>query len=195
LNLGLSSDQLNDPTKSFSFQSNAFLDMRMDPSGTLTAFEVVNQYSEAKLADVIYQFGEERKSRQIAKRMVEKRRSQVLKTTQDIVDIVIEIFGTRRGKIHPATKTFQALRIEVNQELENLKVGLSKSISHVRSGGRIGVISFHSLEDRIVKQQFLEWKKSGIVQWLTQHVIVASRDEQKENPRSRSAKLRVIKKI
>jgi len=194
LDLGISSDQLAADNRGFSFQSNAFLDMRMDQEQGLTAFEVVNSYREEDLANVLFQFGEERKSRVIARNIIAKRKVKPIQTTNELVDIITSVLP-RRGKIHPATRTFQALRIEVNQELKSLSVGLQQAMNCLAKNGRLAVISFHSLEDRIVKQQFRQWSEENKAEILTKKPICASDEEQAENPRSRSAKLRAVKKV
>ena len=162
------------------------LDMRMDRTNALTAAEVVNTYSEKEIADILYTFGEERRSRPIARSIV---RSRPLSRTTDLVRAIERVAGgPRRGHIHPATRTFQALRIHVNDELSNLEKFIDSSMGIVRSGGRIVVITFHSLEDRIVKQKFRAPAVPGRV--LTKKVIVATDEEVRANPRARSAKLR-----
>ena len=160
--------------------------MRMDRSQDLDAAEVVNTYSEKEIADILYQFGEERRSRPIAKSIV---RSRPLSSTADLVGAVERVLGTPRfGQIHPATRTFQALRIFVNDELGSLEKFLDGAMTVVRPGGRVVVIAFHSLEDRIVKNKF----RASIVPGkpLTKKVVIASVEERRRNPRSRSAKLR-----
>lgn len=184
--IGISSMMVDDASRGFSFMREGPLDMRMDRNNPLTAAEVVNTYSEKDIADILYKFGEERRSRPIARSIV---RSRPLRTTTDLTRAIARIAGSpRRGQIHPATRTFQALRIYVNDELNSLEKFLDSSMSVVRSGGRIVVISFHSLEDRIVKQKFRAPSVSGQV--LTKKVVVAGQEEVDANPRSRSAKLR-----
>ena len=162
------------------------LDMRMDRTNPLTAGEVVNTYSEKETADILYTFGEERRSRPIARSIV---RSRPLSRTTDLVRAIERVAGgPRRGHIHPATRTFQALRIHVNDELSNLEKFLDSSMGVLRSGGRVVVITFHSLEDRIVKQKFRAPAAPGRA--LTKKVVVASDEEVRANPRARSAKLR-----
>jgi len=162
------------------------LDMRMDRNQSLTAADVVNTLSEKEIADIIYTFGEERRSRPIARSIV---RSRPLRSTTDLVHAVERVSGAaRHGRIHPATRTFQALRIYVNDELNSLEEFIDSSTAVVRSGGRVVVITFHSLEDRIVKQKFREPGVPGRI--LTKKVVTASDEEVRRNPRARSAKLR-----
>jgi 16S rRNA (cytosine1402-N4)-methyltransferase len=161
--------------------------------GATTAWHVVNDWSEESLADVLYGFGGEHAARKIARAIVEAREVHPIETTTELADIVINVLG-RRGKIHPATKTFQAIRMAVNDELGALTEVLGKALPLLRPGGRIAVITFHSLEDRIVKRIFLEWEKTGHGKRVNKHVIVPDREEILSNPRSRSAKLRVFEK-
>lgn len=181
LDIGFSSDQL-ESGRGFSFQKDEPLDMRMGNSGP-TAADILNSWDEHAIELILRGFGEENRSRQIAKEIVERRKLQPFKTTFDLVEVV----GRRTGKIHPATKTFQALRIATNQELTSLEKGLEAGWKILKPGGRMAVISFHSLEDRIVKRFFREKGEK-------RKPIVPSEEEMKENPRSRSAKLRIIKK-
>jgi len=184
--LGISSMMVDDPSRGFSFMHEGPLDMRMDRSQALTAAEVVNTYSEKEIADIIYTFGEERRSRRIARSIV---RSRPLQRTTDLVRSVERVAGgARYGQIHPATRTFQALRIYVNDELRSLEDFIDSSMAVVRSGGRVVVIAFHSLEDRIVKQRFRMSAVPGRV--LTKKIVSANDDEVRRNPRARSAKLR-----
>lgn len=192
LDLGFSSTQLEDE-RGMSFQKDEPLDMRYDRTGDgMTAADVVNGLAEQELADMIYRYGEERMSRRIAKRIVEERKRSKITTTRALADIVARAVGKgyEKGRIHPATRVFQALRIYVNRELENLEGLLDDSEKIVRPGGRIAIISFHSLEDRIVKTRFKEMEKAGKGRILTKKPIVATEEEIKQNPRSRSAKLR-----
>jgi len=205
LDVGISSDQLQDGSRGFSFQEKGPLDMRMNTELAETAEELIARLSEKELADVLFQFGEERRSRRIAKAMKEKSRSGKLKTTEDLAQVVCDaVLGPRRTskskpsskrfRIHPATKTFQALRIAVNDELGALKEGLSQGWNHLGSGGRLGVISFHSLEDRIVKRQMREWKDNGEGTLIFKKPVIPTREEIIRNPRARSAKLRCVEK-
>ena len=184
--IGISSMMVDDPSRGFSFMREGPLDMRMDRTTPLTAADVVNTYTEKEIADILYQFGEERRSRPIARSIVRARPHAV---TTDLVHAIERVAGTpRHGQIHPATRTFQALRIYVNDELNSLEKFLDSSMNIVRSGGRIVVITFHSLEDRIVKQKFRAPSVPGRV--LTKKVVVPSSEEMNRNRRARSAKLR-----
>ncbi len=202
--LGLSSDQLENSGRGFSFMKDEPLLMQMknsgeeNPSGEdLTAMDIVNTWNEKSLADIIYGYGEERYSRRIAKGIVEGREKRKIETTFDLVKIISGSVPAiyRKGRLHPATKTFQALRIAVNDELRVLKDGLEKGFSVLKMGGRMAVISFHSLEDRIVKRFYKELEKEGKVKLINKKIILASEEELKNNPRSRSAKLRILEKI
>lgn len=184
--LGVSSPQLDFAERGFSFRHTAPLDMRMDRSQRTTAAEIVNHWKEVSLADLIYEYGEERLSRRIAKKIVQQRPFQT--TTELAEAIASTVPGKyRHGRIHPATRTFQALRIEVNQELKSLEKFIAQAPNWLKPGGKIGIISFHSLEDRIVKHCF---RGSELLEVITKKPITADRDEQRANPRSRSAKLR-----
>ena len=197
LDVGVSSMQLDEAERGFSFQQSGPLDMRMDPSAGLTAADVVNELPEDELADIIYRYGEERLSRRIARRIVEARTRGPITTTEELARIVLgaQPGGGKWQRIHPATRTFQALRIYVNGELESLEKFCGRIVDRLNEGGRVGVISFHSLEDRIVKQVFKEEARGGRVEVLTRKPIEATPEEQGENPRSRSAKLRVARKL
>ena len=184
--LGVSSPQLDIAERGFSFRNTAPLDMRMDRSQRTTAAEIVNHWKEVSLANLIYEYGEERLSRRIAKKIVRQRPFQT--TTELAEAIASTVPGKyRHGRIHPATRTFQALRIEVNQELKSLEKFIDRVPNWLKPGGKIGIISFHSLEDRIVKHRF---RGSELLDVITKKPITAQPDEQRENPRSRSAKLR-----
>jgi 16S rRNA (cytosine1402-N4)-methyltransferase len=193
--LGMSSLQLSDPERGFSFQADAPLDMRMDPTSGMTAEQVVNQLDEERLADLIYEFGEERRSRRIARAIV---RSRPIRSTRQLAEIV-SVAGRpmKPERIHPATRTFQALRIFVNRELEDLRELLSQSGAPrvLKPGGRLVIISFHSLEDRIVKDAFREGAHGGLYRPLTKKPVTADEAEVGQNPRSRSAKLRAVEKL
>ena len=172
--------------------------MKKEPSATdLIARDMVNTWDENIIADIIYGFGEEKYSRKIAKMIVEARKEKEIETTFDLVKIIEEAVGKNyRGmKIHPSTRTFQALRIATNSELSNLEQVIEKGFEHLSVGGRMAIISFHSLEDRMVKQAFVKLKEKGIANVLTKKPIIPSEDEIKTNPRSRSSKLRLIEKI
>lgn len=197
LDLGISSVQLEDSERGFSFKRDEPLLMTMEKNRTeLTAEDIVNTWSEESIANVLYGYGEERFARRIARAIVLKRKNSPIKTTFDLVTVVVESLpkAVRNGKIHPATKTFQALRIAVNDELGTLERGIQEGWSVLKSGGRMLVITFHSLEDRIVKNMFREFSKEGVGTLLTKKPIVPQREECIENPRARSAKLRVIEK-
>jgi len=198
--LGLSSDQLEVSGRGFSFLKNEPLIMTMKENPTsadVTAGDVVNTWSEKSLADIIYGYGEEKYSRKIAKGIVEAREKKKIETTFDLVKIIEDVVPAvyKRGRLHFATRTFQAIRIAVNDELGALAEGLEKGFKFLKNGGRISVISFHSLEDRIVKRFFKEMAMKGEARLVNKKVILASADEIKNNPRSRSAKLRILEKI
>ncbi|MFA5966935.1 MAG: 16S rRNA (cytosine(1402)-N(4))-methyltransferase RsmH [Patescibacteria group bacterium] len=192
--LGLSSRELAG-TRGFSFLRDAPLDMRFDPDAPVTAADIVNSYPKDKLANLIYEFGEERASRRIAEAIFSARHRHKITTTEQLAAIVAEAKGGRHGRIHPATQTFQALRIAVNDELGLLRTTLPVAIQLLNPGGRLAVISYHSLEDRIVKNIFRDAAKTGVVQLITKKPISPTRAEILQNPRARSAKLRVISKI
>lgn len=193
--LGVSSMQLDDAGRGFSFQADGPLDMRMNPHAGLSADQVVNQFGESDLADLIYEFGEERRSRRIARAIV---RARPIKSTAHLAQVVSAAarpMNPPKGKgIHPATRTFQAIRIYVNRELEDLRALLEAAPRVVKPGGRLVVISFHSLEDRMVKDALREGARSGIWEPLTRKPVIASEAETAVNPRARSAKLRVAER-
>lgn len=192
IDCGVSSMQLDEPSRGFSFQHDAPLDMRMDQKSSLTAYDLVHQKSEKELADILYLYADERRSRRIAKSIVAFRRKNRLNTTQDLVDAVIDALGPHRGKIHPATKTFQAIRIAVNDELGELEQTISLLLENLQPGARIVIITFHSIEDRIVKYLFRDAYQAKKVIRLTKKPFQATREESKINPRSRSAKVRGV---
>jgi len=197
--LGLSSDQLENSGRGFSFMKNEplLMTMKENPSPEdVTAYDVVNTWSEQSLVDIIYGFGEEKYRGRIAKGIVETRAKAEIKTTFDLVKIIGESVPAvyKRGKLHFATRTFQALRIAVNDELGALKIGLEKGFEALKVGGRMSVISFHSLEDRIVKKFYKEREKEGKAKLINKKPITAGEEEIKNNPRSRSAKLRILEK-
>ena len=200
LDIGLSNRQLADSKRGFSFMKDEPLLMTFDPDpkeGELTAEEIINTWDEENIADIIYGYGGERFARRIAKNIISARREKKITGTTELVEIIeksIPRFATR-SKIHPATKTFQALRITVNDELRALKEGISKGLNILDKGGRMAIISFHSGEDRIVKQMFREYQSEGFVEILTKKPIAPSSEELEANPKARSAKLRIIKKI
>ena len=197
--LGVSSAQLEEPTRGFSFQGDSPLDMRMDQSMSGTAADLINRWPEAQLADTIFQFGEERFSRRIARAIVHARERHPLATTKELVSVIEGAVPAnyRHGRIHCATRTFQAFRIAVNQELDCLEPALRDAVDALSPGGRLCVISFHSLEDRIVKHTFraLSGKNSPTLMVLTKKPQVPTREESDRNPRSRSAKLRVAQRV
>ncbi|KKD36274.1 16S rRNA (cytosine(1402)-N(4))-methyltransferase RsmH [Limnoraphis robusta] len=189
--LGVNSYQLDTPTRGFSFRHSAPLDMRMNQQQLLSAADIINTYDEVELADIFFDYGEERLSRRIARKIVQQR---PFETTTQLADVIASCYPpkSRYGRIHPATRVFQALRIAVNQELTALETFLSKAPQWLKLGGRIGVISFHSLEDRRVKQSF---KSDSHLQVLTKKPIQPLADEIADNPRARSAKLRLAERI
>lgn len=195
LDLGFSSDELLDPTLGLSFQTNGPLDMRLGGDGA-TAADIVNGSTEDELVEIIRDFGEERFARPIAHAIVKERRRSRFETTFDLVRVVTDAVprGYERGRINPATRTFQALRIAVNEELSSLANVLPQAVDLLASGGRLAVISFHSLEDRIVKR-FLREHDGTDVRVLTKRPILADEEEVRKNSRSRSAKLRVAERI
>ncbi|MCC5832639.1 MAG: 16S rRNA (cytosine(1402)-N(4))-methyltransferase RsmH [Chlamydiales bacterium] len=199
LDLGVSSMQLDRPEKGFSLYKEGPLDMRMDPTSRLNAEAVVNSYSERDLGRIFQEYGEEPRWRAAAKALVEARRKKRLKTTTDLTEALKHVltWGGRRGKkIHPMTLVFQALRIYVNDELKVLERALPKGIEGLAPGGRFGVLTFHSLEDRIVKQTFRRFAvEEKSVKVLTKKPMTADGEEVRRNPRSRSAKLRFIEKV
>jgi 16S rRNA (cytosine1402-N4)-methyltransferase len=197
--LGFSSDQLEASGRGFSFKKDEPLLMTLTDTiteATLTAREIVNEWQEESIADIIYGYGEEQFSRRIAKGIVEAREEKPIETTFDLIKIIESSvpFFYRKGKIHCATKTFQALRIAVNNEIENLKTGLAEALMRLAPKGRIAVISFHSLEDRVVKHFFKNAVDNEIGTNCTKKPIVPTSIEVKENPRSRSSKLRIFQK-
>jgi 16S rRNA (cytosine1402-N4)-methyltransferase len=193
--LGVSSLQLDTADRGFSFQAEGPLDMRMDPQGELTAEQVVNRFDEKTLADAIYEFGEERRSRRIARAIV---RARPIRSTAHLAQVVTAAAPTmKHERIHPATRTFQGIRILVNRELDDIKalVGDKGARRVLKKGGRLAVISFHSLEDRIVKEALREGAREKKWQLLTKKPVTATEEEIGRNPRSRSAKLRAAEKV
>jgi 16S rRNA (cytosine1402-N4)-methyltransferase len=191
--LGISSNQLDDPSRGMSFRNEGPLDMRMGDLAGETAIELIERLDTDELADIIYHYGDERRSRRIARCIQQALRAGELKTTLDLRRAVVRAVGPARiGGIDPATRTFQALRIAVNHELEELEALLASAPRLLSPGGVLAIVSFHSLEDRLVKRAFLE---AGTWQRLTTKPIVASRAETEQNPRSRSAKLRAARKV
>ena len=208
LDLGVSSHQLEDATRGFSFQGDSLLDMRMDRHQKLNARTVINQYRENDLATIFWKYGEERNSRRLAEKIVRARRTQAIEKTQDLADLVRSVVGTR-FLTKSLARVFQAIRIEVNRELENLERGLQDGLELLRVGGRVVVLSYHSLEDRIVKTIFKEEAaevvssgtkllpdkpKAARVKILTKKPVVPSEEERRVNPRARSARLRAAER-
>ncbi len=195
--LGISSYQLADGNRGFSFLHDGPLDMRMDRSSFVSAYDLVNYLSENELALIFKKFGEEKFSRRIAHKLVEKRKSYPIMSTSQLSDLILEAIPRKylRYRIHPATRVFQALRIAVNRELDALSAGLKKAIEHLSPGGRIAVISFHSLEDRIVKYTFREYVQQGALTLVYKKPLRPSPEELVENISSRSAKLRVAERV
>jgi 16S rRNA (cytosine1402-N4)-methyltransferase len=209
LDLGLSSDQLADAARGFSFAADAPLDMRFDTSQGQPAADLVNTLDETELADLLWRYGEERRSRAIARRIVARRQRAPIERTGELARLIASVMPGRPGGIHPATRSFQALRIAVNDELGNLEAALPRAVELLRPGGRIAVISFHSLEDRIVKRFFNEEARGCVcppelpvcvcgrsprLRIVTRHPLTASAEELARNPRARSAKLRVAER-
>jgi 16S rRNA (cytosine1402-N4)-methyltransferase len=193
--IGVSSLQLNDAARGFSFQAEGPLDMRMNPQAELTADQVVNQVDEVTLANLIYEFGEERRSRRIARAIVRSRPIRSTAQLADVISAAARPMNQAERKIHPATRTFQAIRIFVNDELKDLQALLDAAPQVLKPGGRLVIISFHSLEDRIVKDALREGVKQGHYQLLTKKPVTAGEEEIDRNPRSRSAKLRAAERV
>jgi len=205
IDLGVSSMQIDMPHRGFSFLKEGPLDMRFDPSQPVSASEIVNTFPESEIADILFKYGEERRSRQIARAIVQAR---PIKTTLELAHVIQRTAGKSSGKIHPATRSFQALRIAVNQELQALEDFLPQAIEALTPGGRLAVISFHSLEDRIVKHTFRRESQDcicppeqpactcghkAVIREINRHPIEAGEEEIKVNPRARSARLRIMK--
>ena len=211
LDLGVSSRQVDEPSRGFSFQREGPLDMRMDRRQPRSARELVRSAPLEELARIFRDYGEERRARAVAREIGrERERGAELATTTELAALVERVVGPQWGRTHPATRVFQALRIAVNHELENLERGLEAAVNRLKSGGRVAVISFHSLEDRLVKQRLVDWSTSCVcppdfpvcrchrvqrVRLVTRKPVTASEAELEANPRSRSAKLRVAEKI
>ena len=208
MDIGVSSNQLDNAKRGFSYRFEARLDMRMDSNLKISAYEVINNFSEKDLADIIYKYGEEPKSRKIAKKIVEYRKIKAIETTTELADIVIKSIG-KSMKRHPAKRTFQAIRIFVNKELEILSETLDKAVKLLGKNGKLLVITFHSLEDRIVKEKFREYEnpctcppdipicvcgKQSLGKVITKKPIVAKELELAENNRAHSAKLRIFER-
>ena len=210
LDLGVSSHQFDAAERGFSFQASAPLDMRMDRRQRLTAFEIVNSFPEAEIAKIISDYGEEPRARRIAAAIATERKDRAIETTIDLAELISRVKGRRSRAHHPATQTFQALRIAVNRELETLKRFLESGYELLRPGGRMVIISFHSLEDRLVKTAFRKWSEKCVcpprtlkcecgwsqkAQRLTRKPIIASAEEVRANRRARAAKLRAIVRL
>jgi 16S rRNA (cytosine1402-N4)-methyltransferase len=193
--LGMSSLQLQDAARGFSFQAEGALEMRMNPLAELTAELVVNHFDERELADVIYEFGDERRSRRIARAIVRSRPIRTTVQLAEVIAVAARPMNQAERRIHPATKTFQALRIFVNRELDDLRALLNAAPQVLKPGGRLVIISFHSLEDRIVKDAFREGSKQGYYKLLTKKPVTARQEEIDRNPRARSAKMRAAERI
>ena len=191
---GVSSYQLDNSGRGFSIRREEELDMRMDAEATLSALDVVNSYSRDRLIEIFYKYGEEHNAKEIALAMVEKRRKSEIRTTKELKEICEKI-SHKDAKIHPATKIFQAIRIEVNNEIEVIKKGVNDAVGLLSPHGRLVVISFHSLEDRVVKQLFETFKRQGLGIVITKKPLVADDTEVTGNKRSRSAKMRIFEKI
>jgi 16S rRNA (cytosine1402-N4)-methyltransferase len=207
--LGISSRHVDEASRGFSFQREGQLDMRMDARTEVSASDLLNAASEAQLAAIFLRYGEERRARAIARAVVRTRERQPLVTTTDLVRVVEQVLGPKRGPTHPATRVFQALRIYINRELENLERGLETAVRRLKSGGRVVVIAYHSLEDRIVKHYFQRLSSACIcppglpvcacgrqdeLRVITKRPVGPSPEELAANPRSRSAKMRVAEK-
>ncbi len=197
LDLGISSFQLDNDKRGFSIKANGPLDMRMDQDSWFSAYDLINSLSEKELSLILKGYGEERWHNRIARRLVQERSLRPIETTKDLTDIVLKAIpsGQKWQKLHPATRTFQAFRIAVNRELESLDIALDKAVRYLKPGGRICVISFHSLEDRIVKNKFRSFAQSGELSLTLKKPLSVTEDEESVNPRSRSARLRVAEKV
>ena len=208
MDIGVSSKQLDNPERGFSYKYDAKLDMRMNKNDKLSAYEVVNDFTEKEISDILYKYGEEPRGRKIAQRIVEKRQEKKIETTLELADLVIRAIG-KSMKRHPAKRTFQAIRMYVNRELEVLEEALDKAVEHLNDKGRLLVITFHSLEDRIVKNKFKDFEKpctcppdipicvcdkKSLGKVLTKKPIIAKELELSDNLRAHSAKLRVFER-
>lgn len=209
MDIGVSSKQLDDPKRGFSYRYDVKLDMRMNTEQKISAYDVVNTYSEEQLSKIIFEYGEERHARKIAKLIVEERKSSPIEKTSDLIALIKRAYPERASK-HPAKKTFQAIRIEVNRELEVLENAMSKAVELLKVGGRLAIITFHSLEDRIVKNKFKDLATAckcpkdipicvcgGVKKFeiVTKKPIIPIDDELKNNNRAHSSKLRILERI
>ena len=197
VDLGVSSLQLDDPARGFSFVNEGPLDMRMNQEGSISAFDLINSLSQAELASILWKFGQERFSNRIAKMIIRRRNESVISTTTELAKMVSKAlpYSKRHYRIHPATRTFQAIRIAVNEELKSLELFLSKIAKFINKKGRICIISFHSLEDRIAKVNFRNLANTQEFRLIVKKPLVPKNEEIEVNPRARSAKLRVLEKI
>lgn len=195
--LGFSSFHIEQSGRGFSFLRDEPLDMRYDTTSGISARDIINRWPEEKLREILFKFGEERYARRITRRIIEQREREPLNTTEELIEIIRKAVpgSYRRGRIHFATRTFQALRMCVNDELEHVAKGVAGAVSLLATGGRIAVISFHSGEDRIVKEFFREEERNAVLRRITKKPVRASATECQENPRARSAKLRVAERI
>jgi len=193
--LGISMFHIRESELGISFMRDQPLDMRMSKLSTESAEDIINSYTQQQLADIFYKYGEEHRSYAVAKKIFEERRKKRITTTKQLADIVLEVYGGRKGRNHPATKVFQALRIKVNNELDNLEEALKESFRRTIINGRVFVVSYHSLEDRIVKNFFRELEDSGYGKRVTKKPIVPEYEEISKNNAARSAKLRIIEKV
>jgi len=197
LDLGISSYQLNDPERGFSFSADGPLDMRMDQESYISAFDLVNSLSEQEISTILQNFGQERWHNRIAHHLVQERAREPISSTKVLKETVVRAIPARfrRQRIHPATRTFQAIRIAVNRELEGLEIAIDKCLGSLKVNGRICVIAFHSLEDKIVKEKFRSFAKEGFLSLITKKPLRPSEEEVEKNPRARSARLRVAEYI
>lgn len=195
--LGMSSFQVDDGQRGFSFFKEGPLDMRFDPSRGISAREIVNEFSSVAIADIIKKFGEERHAVLVSKKICSVRKNRRIETTGELKDIIVDAIGQkyRKQRLHPAVRTFQALRIYVNDEVAAAEEGINKTLDYLKPGGRICVISFHSLEDRVVKNIFRDKARDRQLKILTRKPIVPEEEEIRLNPRSRSAKLRAAERL
>ncbi len=197
MDLGVSSFQMDTAERGFSIKNDGPLDMRMDKRGALRASDIINRYPKAELISIFRKYGDEYFAERISEKIIRERKKENIATTGRLADIIKQAlpYRYRFRRIHPATKVFMALRIAVNREIESMESGISKAVVALKKGSRLCVISFHSVEDRVVKSRFKEMLKAGTVKVLTKKPLRPSEAETKNNPRSRSAKLRVMEKI
>ncbi len=198
LDLGLSSQQLQASQRGFSFMGDEPLDMRFNPeNGGATAAQLLNRAPQATLEQIFWEYGDEPRARRLARQVVQARRRQPFRTTQQLIEVIKQAMGPgwRRGRLHPATRVFQALRIAVNRELEQIAAFLEQAPGWLEEGGRLVVIAYHSLEDRLVKEKMATWDRAGVMARLTRKPLAPTPEEVGRNPRARSAKLRIAEKI